>query len=336
MKLVATDRESLRLLAHSYYFSCSLFAAVRVGLAEALGNDAKSAEALAAELKTEPDATARFLQFLTSMGILEEDEHRHFALSEVGEYLRPEHPNSIAREISMFSGGEIYRSWGEVLQTIRTGKPAFELLNGEPLFSYLAGHPEAANRFHQGWHEITATVAREVVEVYDLSSIGTVTDVGGGYGIFLGTLLHHVKRLKGVLFDLPFSVKGAEETFEKLEVADRVTVLTGDAAEQVPPMEICVMKSVIHGCSDEQAQRILSNCSLSLPARGKLLVLERVIPKGSSYHWSRLVDMTMMVMTGGRERTVEDYAALYGRSGLRLSDCLELPSGFSIIEGSKA
>lgn len=336
MNLAATDRDSLRLFAHGYYFSCALFAAVRLDLAGALRNGPRGAEGLAAELKTEPDATARFLQFLASMGILEQNEQGNFALSEVGEYLRTEHPNSVAREVSMFSGGEIYRSWGEVLRTIQTGKPAFELLNGEPLFSYLEGHPESAHRFHQGWHEITATVAREVVEVYDLSSIGTVTDVGGGYGIFLGTLLVHMRNLKGVLFDLPFSVKGAEVTFEELDVSDRVTVLTGDAAERVPPMEFCIMKSVIHGCGDERAQRILSNCSASLPARGKLLVLERVIPKGSGSHWSRLVDMTMMVMTGGRERTVEDYAALYGRSGLRLSDCLELPSGFSIIEGSKA
>ena len=336
MKVAATDRDSLRLLAHGYYFSCALFAAVRLGLAEALANEARSAEQLAVELKTEPNATVRFLRFLTSIGILHENEHQHFALSEVGQYLRPDHPNSIAREISMFSGGQIYRSWGEVLQTIKTGKPAFDVLNGQPLFSYLAGHPETANLFHQGWHEITATVAKEVVDVYDLSSIGTVTDVGGGYGIFLATLLHQIKRLKGVLFDLPFSVEGSEETFQEMGVGDRVTVVTGDAAQQVPPMEICVVKSVIHVCDDERAQRILSNCSASLPPDGKILVLERVIPKGSGYHWSRLVDMTMMVMTGGRERTVEEYTALFGRSGLRLNRCLELPSGFSIIEGSAA
>lgn len=335
MEFVVTDRDSLRFLAHSYYFSCALFVAVRLDLAGALSNGEQSASKLAMDLGTSPDATTRLLQFLASVGVLHEDQQQHFALSDAGQYLRMDHSNSIAKEISMFSGDEVYRAWGSLLQTIKTGKPAFEILNGEPLFSYLAGHPEPAERFHQGWQEITEKVATEVVELYDFSTIQTVTDVGGGYGIFLATFLQNLERMDGVLFDLPFSVKGAEETFRRLGVEDRVTILTGNAEEYVPPMQLCILKSVIHGYDDERALRILSNCYAALPGDGKILVLERVIPQSSAYHWSRLVDMTMMIMTGGRERTVEEYETLYARSGFRVGCCLELPSGFSIIEGLK-
>jgi hypothetical protein len=305
---------------------------VRLDIPGLLTSCAQTADSLAAELKTDPDATARLLKFLASIGILEESNGLRFTLSDVGQYLRIDHPNSIAKEILMFSGGETYRAWGEMLQTVKTGKPAFELLNGEPLFSYLAKHPQSAERFHQGWHEITSTVAGEFVQVADFSTATTVTDVGGGYGIFLGTVLRQVPGLMGVLFDFPFSVKGAEETFRNLGVEGRVKVVTGNAENEVPSMEICTMKSVIHGCNDEQAMRILSNCRAALPHGGKVLILERVIPKESAYHWSRLVDMTMMVMTGGRERTEEEYATLCARSGFRLSRCIELPSGFSVIE----
>jgi SAM-dependent methyltransferase len=335
MEFAVSDRDSLRFLAHSYYFSCALFVAVRLDLAGALADEPKSASRLARELGTNSDVTVRFLQFLASIGVLIEDQRHRFALSNTGQYLRMDHANSIAKEISMFSGGEVYRAWGELLQTIKTGKPAFEILNGEPLFSYLAGHPESAERFHLGWQEISVKVGKEVVEVYDFTTVKTVTDVGGGYGIFLATILQHLKNLDGVLFDLPFSVRGAEETFRKWGVEDHVTVLTGNAEDHVPPTQLCILKSVIHGCVDERAQRILSNCFEALPADGKILLLERVIPENSGYHWSRLVDMTMMVMTGGMERSLEQYETMYARSGFRLSRCLDLPSGFSIIEGSK-
>jgi hypothetical protein len=336
MTPAALDRDSLRTLAHSYYFSCALFAAVRLDLAGALANRARTADSLAAEMKTEPDATARLLQFLASIGILQELKDLRFALSDVGQYLRLDHSDSIAKEILMFSGGETYRAWGEMLQTIKTGKPAFEILNGESLFSYLANHPEPAERFQQAWHEITATVAKEFVQEFDFSTARTVTDIGGGYGIFLGTVLRQLPDINGVLFDFQASVKGAEDTFRNLGVEGRVKVVTGNAEKHLPAMEICTMKSVIHGYNDEQAIRILSNCFAALPPSGKVLMLERVIPKEGGYHWSRLVDMTMMVMTGGRERTEEEYAKLYARSGFCLNCCIELSSGFTVLEGIKS
>jgi hypothetical protein len=241
----------------------------------------------------------------------------------------------MCREISMFSGGETFEAWGNVIETVKTGKSAFETLHERPLFSYLSEQPETAARFHKGWEEITAQAALQTAALYDFSGVATLTDVGGGYGIFLGTLLQQRTALKGVLFDLPFSVEGAPETFRKFGVSERVTVLTGNAEKSVPQMEMALVKSVIHGCNDEQAQRILSNCAASLPTNGKVLVLERVIPPGNAFHWSKLVDMTMAVMTGGRERTEADYVTLYERSGLRLTRSIELPSGFSIIEGTK-
>lgn len=330
-----TTRESLRFMAHGYYFSCALFAAVRLGIADALALHPRTAADLAAQIRTHPDTTARLLRLLASVGICEEDADHRFGLTEVGQNLRSDHPASMCREISMFSGGETYEAWGNVVEAVKTGKSAFELLHDRSLFSYLSEHPEPAERFHKGWEEITAQVALQTAELYDFSGVSTLTDVGGGYGIFLGTLLQQQKGLKGVLFDLPFSVEGAPATLQKFGVSERVVVLTGNAENSVPPMEMVLLKSVIHVCSSEQAQRILSNCAAALPVNGKALVLERIVPPGNTFHWSKLVDMTMAVMTGGRERTVEDYVALYERSGMRLTRTIELPSGFSIIEGTK-
>jgi hypothetical protein len=335
MNAQVSDRESLRFLAHAYYFSSALFALVRLGLADALADGRKSASELAAAAATDPDRTARLLRLLAAVGICVEDEAQRFSLTASGQYLRSDHAQSMSKEILMFCGGEAFAAWNNTVDAVKSGTPAFDLTFGKPLFAYLAEHPASAERFHKSWEEITTQAAREAAERYDFSAT-TLTDVGGGYGIFLGTLMQQRKGLRGVLFDLPFSVAGAAANFARLGVSERVSVITGDATEHVPAMEMCLMKSVIHVCDDERARRILTNCAAALPAVGKVLVCERVLPEANRFHWSRLVDMTMAIMTGGRERTLGEYEALFVRSGLRLSGCVELPCGFSLVEGTKA
>jgi hypothetical protein len=334
MRTSAGDRASLRLLTHGYYFSCALHSAVTLGLAEALAGGPRTSEELSEKLGTQLDATRRLTRFLASFGVLDVTPSGAYALSEAGSHLRADHPQSLAREVAMFAGGETFAAWGGLSSTLRSGRPAFEEQHGgKRLFDYLAGDAPTAARFHGAWHEITVAAAAETLAAYDFGGVKTITDVGGGYGVFLATLLSAHPALRGVLFDLPFSVEGAPAVFAEKGVADRVVITTGNAEESLPPMELAVIKSVIHGCDDAQSIRILRNTARALPRGGKVLVIERVIPADPGFHWSKLVDMTMMVMTGGRERTRDDYARLYAESGLALTRCIDLPSGFSLVEG---
>ncbi len=333
MPLPVTDRASLRLVAHGYYFSCALHAAVTIGFPEALATRARTADDLAIELGTDPDATMRLLRFLASFGVLDVDDAGAYRLSEVGRHLLADHPDSLQREVAMFSGAETFGAWGGLAATMRNGKPAFEQQHGARLFDYLAATPTSAGRFHRAWHEITVTCARESMAAYDFSDVHRVTDVGGGYGIYLSTILRSRPELEGVLFDLPFSLDGAPALLAEMGVADRVTIVEGNAEESLPPMDFAVIKSVIHGCDDDQARRILRNTARALPPKGKVLVIERVIPDDDRFHWSKLVDMTMLVMTGGRERTRSHYQRLFAESELELSRVIDLECGFSLIEG---
>ncbi len=327
------DRDALHLAVHGYYFSCAIYAVVNLGIADALAAGPRTAAELAEELGIDPDATERVLRLLVSVDLFERDAEGRVSLTPVGACLRSDHEQSMAKEIRMFSGGEVYQTWGDLVESVRTGQCAFERRRGKPLFEWLPEQPATAHLFHQGWHEITTRVARETAEAYDFTGVSTITDVGGGYGIFLATMLAKIPGLQGVLFDLPISVRGAPDNFRNLGVADRVSIVEGSAEESVPPMELCTMKSVLHMCTDEQCVRILSRCAAALPRGGKLLVLERVIPDHDGYHWSKLVDVNMLVMTGGRERTRAEYARLYESSGLELTRCVPLASGFDIIEG---
>jgi SAM-dependent methyltransferase len=327
-------RESLRGLAHAYYFSCALHAVVSLGLADRLAAGPESVERLASEKNINPEMLRRLLRFLGSIGVFAEDGQGRFSLTSLGEFLRVDHPQSLAREVAMFAGGEIYRSWGSLSYSLESGAPAFEKIFGEPVYQYFDGHPDVAGRFHAGWQEITTTVARETAEVLDLSESSTIVDVGCGNGILVAKLLQRHEGLRGVLYDLPSSLVKTADVLAGFGVQGRTTIVPGDARQSVPPGgDVYLLKSVIHGCDDAESVCILSNCAKVLSASGRLIVIERVIPDGPEYHWSRLVDMTMMVITGGKERTRSDYESLFAQSGLVLRSCLSLPSGFNLVEG---
>ncbi len=334
---MANSRQQLRELAHGYYYSCALFATVRVGLADQLAHEGHSAEDLAHILKLDLGALRRLLTFLASFGAVEQETSGLYRLSEGGQYLRSDHPQTLVQEVSMFSGGETYQAWGDLLYSLQTGRPAFDHVFGKPLFEYFADHPETGSRFHNGWEEITLTTAQEMAEAFDLSEATTLMDVGGGHGIFLCKLLEKNPELQATLFDLPVSVKGARAVIASHRLEDRINVIEGDATVSIPKwFDLYLMKSVIHVCDDQQARAILTRCAEALPPHGKVLVVERIIPVSPGPHWSKLVDMTMLVMTGGRERTESEYRNLFKETGLCLTQVLELPSGFSVIVAQRA
>lgn len=330
-------RDFLRDLAHGYYFSCALYAAVGLGIADVLASGPLSVEQIASEKRVNPEMLVRLLRFLGSIGIFTEDADNRFSLTPTGEFLKQDHPRSVVREVSMFAGDEVYQAWGSLRHSVETGQPAFDKVFGAPMFEYFKSHPDTADRFHAAWQEITTAVATETVEAFELKDCSTIIDVGCGNGVFVGTLLQKHKHLKAVLYDLPVSLTRTKEVLAGFGVEDRATIIAGDAREHVPPGgDVYFLKSVIHSCDDAQTVKILKNCEKVLPERGSVVVIERVIPDGPQYHWSRMVDMTMMVMTGGRERTRSDYISLYAHSGLVLSSVLDLPSGFSLVKGVRS
>jgi hypothetical protein len=230
-----------------------------------------------------------------------------------------------------------WRPWGELLHSVKTGEVASNHLFGKSRFAFLAENSEARTIFDAAMSAASDRVAHLVAEYYDFSTVKTLIDVGGGQGALLMTILKQHPHLQGILFDLPEVIgqPSTANTFSANGLGERCNLVSGSFFGEVPAgAELCILKSVIHNWEDEQAVTILNNCRKALPQHGKLLLVEWNIAPGNGNAFGKLVDVQLMVSTGGRVRTQAEYAALYQKAGFELSRVIELPDGgMTIIEG---
>lgn len=314
-----------------------VYVAAKLRIADHLSAGPRAAADLAAETGAEPDALHRVLRGLVAHDVLVETADRRFALTELGEALRSGVPGS-ARNFAIMLGEEHYRSWGELLHTVRTGETAFDHVYGTGFFEYLEGHPEAAAPFHGAMTESSLHVGEAVIAAYDFSAFGTIVDVGGGQGRLLAAILTANPRARGILFDRARAIEGARSFIEAEGLTDRCDSVAGDFFESVPTGgDAYVMKAILHDWSDDDCTRILASVRRAALSGTALLIIERVMPErvdDGSVLTQRTVlsDLNMMAVVGGRERTRAEYAALLDRSGFVLQRIVETPAHVHIVE----
>jgi hypothetical protein len=311
-------------LATGYYVSCALHTAARLGVADELAGGARDCGSLAAATGADADALRRVLRLLVGAGVLREEPDDRFALTEVGECLRTDAPDGLRDVVLQFAGTWQQRSWSALEHTVRTSQPGFEREFGTDVFGYLGAHPAEAAVFHRAMTFFASRTSDAVAEAYDFGRFRILADVGGGHGALLATLLRAHPRLRGVLVDLPEVVAGAGERLAAAGVADRCAVVGGDFFAEVPAgADAYLLKSVVHDWDDERAAAILRNCRRAMPADGTLLLVEMVYPTGFTDSltdlWVAGSDVNMMLHAGGRERTLDEWAALLARAGLELT-----------------
>jgi hypothetical protein len=315
--------------------------AAELGIADLLAAGAKSTETLAGEAGANVPALHRLLRALASLGVIDELEPGRFALNEMGEQLRGGVPDSVRNLALMFGSERVWRSWGELRHSILTGTPAFRHVFGVEAFEFLARDPKQAAVFNEAMAEITRQVAKDLVTAYDFASFSKIVDVGGGNGTLIATILDSAPKLRGILFD---SSSGSAEASEQLRtrgVLERCEVIAGDFFHSVPKGgDAYILKNIIHDWDDERSATILKNCRNAISAGGKLLLVERVMPAridASAGHqrWTML-DMHMLVMLGGRERTEEEFRSLLATVNFELRRTLLLQgaTGYSVIEAT--
>lgn len=330
------ERLCVKEMVHGYNISCGIFVAVKLGLADLLAQGPLKLADLAHRSGTDADALKRILRLLMSAGLFTVNERDECALTPRAEFLRTDHPESITSEVQLFAGEETYLAWSKLFHCARTGQTGFGQFFGKPLFEYLAAHPDSAQRFHRGWHEISSRAGVEMADAIDFTANRHIIDVGGGYGIVTAHVLRKFGHLRGTIYDLEFSLAGASGTMKELGVNEHCAIEPGDGMIKVPGGgDVHLLKSVLHNLNDDDSVLILTNCANALEPDGRVLVLERVIHDDGAYVWGNVVNVAMLVMTDGRERTLQDYARLYQRAGLRLIDSTLLPCGFSVIEGHR-
>lgn len=318
-----------------FALSQSLYVAAELGVADLLAGGPKGVGELAKETGTDAGALYRVLRLLASAGVFEEAEGRAFGLTPLGEKLRSG-PGSMRSMTLHLAQGPSWRAWGSLLHTVRTGETAFAHANGAEVFPFYAAHPESAAPFNEAMTEYSAAVGQAVLEAYDFSPYKTIADVGGGHGYLLASILAANPSASGILFDQPEVVEGAHALLREAGVEGRCRVKGGDFFEGVPEgADAYVLKLIIHDWDEERALSILRNVHRAAPAGARLLLVESVVPEGGEPSMSKLMDVHMMVMTGGRERTAAEYEDLFARAGFRLTRVVPTASPVSIVEAVK-
>jgi hypothetical protein len=325
--------EMLRLIS-GYWISQSIHVAAVLGVADYLENGPKTSAELAAATGAHAHSLYRLLRALASVGVFAEDGHDRWRLTPLAECLLSDRPGS-QRSLAIMNGEEHYRTWGDLLYSVRTGKPAFDHVFGKPVFDYIAGNPRSAAIFDEAMTGVHGAETAAMIEAFDFGRFRTIVDVGGGNGSVLTAILQQHPAVRGVLYDRPHVIDRARPRLDAAGVSDRCQTTGGDFFASVPPGgDAYLMRHIIHDWDDEKCQRILGNCCKVMTPPARLLLIETVIPPGNEPCFAKFLDLTMLAIPGGQERTEEEYRTLLGTAGFRLENIVSTTAGVSVIEGT--
>lgn len=327
--------EVLSRLISGYWTTQMVYVAAKLKLADLLTAGPRTAEDLATETKTHAPSLYRLLRALASLGIFAEDAQHRFALTPMADLLRTDLPGSQSA-LAVMSGEEHYLGWGELLYSVQTGKTGFEKLYGMGVFDYLSQHEEQAKTFDAAMVGIHGRESAAMTDAYDFSQFKVLADVGGGNGSLLSTVLKKNPNLRGLLYDLPGVTQRAKDSIAAAGLADRIEIQAGSFFESIPSgADAYLMRHIIHDWDDERSLTILRNIHKVIPASGKLLVVEGVIPPGNDPNFGKLLDLTMLTLPGGKERTEAEYRELFKQGGFELTRIIPTTAEVSVIEGRK-
>ena len=327
-----SPKQKLLRMLTGYWVSQMIHVAAKLGIADLVKESPKTAEELAKTTKTDAPSLYRLLRGLASVGIFAEDDARRFGLTDMAKCLLDE-PLS-QRAVAIMLGDEHYASWGSLLYSIQTGKPAFDHRYGKPIFDWYSEHPEQAKIFDAAMTGFHGEETQRIIDAYDFSAFKTVVDIGGGNGSVMIPLLNRNPSVRGIIFDLPGVVERTRPNLAKAGLAERCQAVAGSFFENVVAGgDAYMMRHIIHDWTDEQSLTILKNIRKVIPAHGKLLVIEMVIPPGNEEHLGKLLDLNMLVIPGGRERTEAEYRKLYADAGFKLERIVPTKANVSVVEG---
>ncbi len=317
--------------------SMIVYAAAKLGIADHLAAGPRSAAELAGPTGSHAPSLHRLLRSLAGLGILTETSEQRFALTPLGEALQSGAPGAARATVMTFCGPAFWRTWEEIFYSLETGKPGFEKAFGMPVFEYLAQHPEAASAFSETMVGFHGAEPPAVARAYDFSGTRTLVDVGGATGNMLAAVLSEHPGVRGVLFDLPHVIGDAPALLQERGVADRITLEAGSFMDGVPAGgDAYLLSHIIHDWPEETCLTILRNCRTAMGPEGRLLIVESVLPPGDTPHPGKVLDIVMLVLPGGQERTEAEYAALLEKAGFRLNRVVPTESAVSVLEAFPA
>jgi hypothetical protein len=328
----ASLQHQIRELIYGFCASQCLYVAAKLRIPDLLGEGERSVSDLASSAHCDPGALRRLLQTLSVHGLFEQQPEDRFSLTPLGALLTSDALDSKLPEVLHAIGPDLWAAWGRLEDAIQTGEAAYRSAVGMGVWEYRAHDADRGRQFDQMTASLAARQGAILLKHCDLSGVETVVDIGGGVGTFLGDILSKRPGLRGVLFDLPQVVAEAPKVLSGLGVQERCEVRPGSFLESVPSgFDVYVMRAVLHDWNDPSATAILKNCRAAMGKAARLVLIEAVLQAGQS-KLAHLSDLHMLVVHGGKERTLEEFQRLFASTGFELSKSVTTLTGSTLIE----
>src|SRR4051812_3927879 len=314
-------------VTNAFLVSRCLYVAAELGVADHISDAPQTSEALAKATRSHGGALHRVLGVVASHGMFE-GKGGGWAHTEMSRLLRKDHPASMRDYIRMIGMPVFWRAWEHIEHSVRTGETGFKKVHPGGAFAYLAEHPHESSLFNSAMTAKSHGDIAAVLPAYDFSQFATIADIAGGRAHLLRAILKQCPNTQGILFDQPHVV-----TEVSLEKGEKLTVVGGSFfTDKMPKADCYVLMNIIHDWADAESIKILSAIRRDMPQHARVLLIESVVPSSPEPHLSKELDIVMMVLPGGRERTKEEYADLVAKCGLRLKRVIDTKSPYSIVE----
>ena len=321
----------------AFKISQAIHVAAVLGVADRISAGVCGTDDIADAVGADRGAMYRLLRALAAIGVLREDGHRRFLLTPMGECLCSGADLPVGQHAILMGQPYYWQAWGHLLHSVKTGENAFRAVHGTSNWEYREQHPAQNAIFNAAMTANSRRVDRAIVHACDFSRYPRIADIGGGQGSLLSAILTACPGVRGVLFDQPHVIATAAHLLSSAAVADRCEFVGGSFFDGVPAgCAAYVMKFILHDWDDADAIRILQGCRRAMPAGATLFVIERLIGPPNEEPLAKLSDLNMLVVPGGRERTRDEFAALFGAAGLRLVDVVATAAGVLLFTGEPA
>ncbi len=317
-----------------FQISQALYVAAKLGLADQLVDGPRDVADIAEVVGADPAALRRLLRTLSSLGVFTEAEPGVFAVTPLGRTLASDEPGSV-RDMALMWMETHYDPFTRLVDTVKTGVAAADLHYGVPFFDWISQYPDQVSQFSRAMANLTTGLKAGAVAAYDFNGAGTIVDVGAADGALLAQILAAAPETTGVAFDLPHVMAEAAPVIKGYGLGDRLRVEQGNFFEAVPPgADTYVLSLILHDWEDGLAGKILENIRVAAKPGATVLALEPVMPAGDEPHMSKMLDLTMLAMTGGLERTADEHRALFEQAGLTFQGVTPTPTPISLVVAS--
>jgi hypothetical protein len=318
--------------AMNAWIAPALAVTVRLGIADLLAAAPLRAADLAQRAGADLDSLRRLLRALCSIGVFALRGDDAFELTPISELLRADHPQALGALLDISLGGENQESWCDFERAVREGRCAFDVRHGMSWLDYYALHPDRRRVFGAAMTATTRAIEDSILQAHDFGEFEVVVDIGGSEASLVGRILERFTQARGIVFDLPATVEAGRVSWAHASFAPRLAAVGGDFFKEVPVGDLYLLKLILHDWPDADARRILETIRRAIPSHGRVAIIETILPDDLSPHPGWGLDITMMALLGGRERTRAEHENLLSQAGFAVTRLSALESSYSVLE----